>query len=47
VHGTPDQVATEIVRRFGDCDRICAYFPFYGAGDDLITDFVAAVKSAS
>jgi probable F420-dependent oxidoreductase len=47
VHGTPDEVAAEITRRFGDCDRICAYFPGYTAGDDLITDFVAAVKGAS
>ena len=28
VWGTPDQVAAEIVQRFGDCDRICAYFPY-------------------
>ena len=47
VHGTPDQVAAEIVARFGDCDRICAYFPGYPAGDDLIADFTSAVKAAS
>jgi probable F420-dependent oxidoreductase len=47
VFGTPDQVADEIVARFGDCDRICAYFPGYQAGDDLIADFTAAVKAAS
>ncbi len=47
VHGTPDQVAAEIVRRFGDCDRICAYFPWYQAGDDLIADFVSAMRTAS
>jgi probable F420-dependent oxidoreductase len=47
VHGTPDAVASEIVRRFGNCDRICAYFPWYKAGDDLITDFVAALRAAS
>jgi probable F420-dependent oxidoreductase len=46
VHGTPDKVATEIVKRFGDCDRICAYFPGYRASDDLIADFVAAMKAA-
>jgi probable F420-dependent oxidoreductase len=45
VHGTPDQVAAEIVRRYGTCDRICAYFPGYPAGDDLITDFVAAMRA--
>ena len=47
VHGTPDQVAAEIVARYGDADRICAYFPGYSPGDDLIAEFVAAVKSAS
>jgi probable F420-dependent oxidoreductase len=47
VHGTPDQVAAEIVARYGDCDRICAYFPGYRAGDDLIADFTAAIKAAS
>jgi probable F420-dependent oxidoreductase len=46
VYGTPDVVAKEIVRRYGDCDRICAYFPGYRAGDDLIADFVAALKVA-
>ncbi len=47
VHGPPDAVAREIVKRYGDCDRICAYFPGYRVGDDLIADFVAAVRSAS
>ena len=47
VHGTPDQVAAEIVTRFGDCDRICAYFPGYDAPDDLIAEFTAAVKAAA
>jgi probable F420-dependent oxidoreductase len=47
VHGTPDAVAAEIMTRYGDCDRICAYFPGYQAGDDLIADFVTAVKAAS
>jgi len=47
VHGTPDQVAAEIVRRYGTCDRICAYFPGYRAGDDLVTDFVAAVRTVT
>jgi probable F420-dependent oxidoreductase len=47
VHGTPDQVAAEIVARYGHCDRICAYFPGYPAGDDLIADFTAAVGAAS
>ena len=48
VHGTPDQVAEEIVARYGPySNRVCAYFPFYQAGDDLIADFTAALKSAS
>jgi probable F420-dependent oxidoreductase len=47
VHGTPDQVAAELVRRYGDCDRICAYFPGYRAGDDLITDFVASMRAVT
>ena len=48
VHGTPDQVATEIVARYGPySNRVCAYFPFYQAGDDLIADFTAALKAAS
>ena len=34
-------------RRFGDCDRICAYFLGYRAGDDLIAEFVEAVRAAS
>jgi probable F420-dependent oxidoreductase len=48
VHGTPDDVANEIVRRYGDySNRVCAYFPFYNANDDLIADFTAALKAAS
>jgi hypothetical protein len=48
VHGTPDQVAAEIVARYGRySNRVCAYFPFYEAGDDLIADFTAALKAAS
>ena len=48
VHGTPDQVAEEIVRRYGPySNRVRVYFPFYQAGDDLVADFTSAVKSAS
>jgi probable F420-dependent oxidoreductase len=48
VHGTPDQVAEEIVARYGaHATRVCAYFPFYEAGDDLVADFTAALRSAS
>ena len=32
VWGTPDKVAAEVVHRFGDCDRICAYFPVLPRG---------------
>jgi probable F420-dependent oxidoreductase len=48
VHGTPDQVASEIVARYGRfSQRVCAYFPFYQAGDDLVADFTSALKAAS
>jgi probable F420-dependent oxidoreductase len=47
VHGTPDQVAAEIVARYGDCDRLCAYFPGYAAPDDLVADLVAAVRAVT
>ena len=37
----------EIVRRYGDySNRVCAYFPYYNAGDDLIADFTAALKAS-
>ena len=46
VHGTPDQVAEEITRRYGSfAADICAYFPYYDAGDDLIADFTDALKA--
>jgi probable F420-dependent oxidoreductase len=48
VHGTPEQCAEEIVSRYGDwASRVCAYFPYYAAGDDLIGEFTAALKRAS
>jgi probable F420-dependent oxidoreductase len=48
VTGTPEDCADQIVERYGsDVSRICAYFPFYEASDELIGEFVAAVKSAS
>jgi probable F420-dependent oxidoreductase len=48
VHGTPAECAAEIVARYGDwATRVCAYFPYYAAGDDLIAEFTAAVKEAS
>lgn len=34
--------------RFGaDASRICAYFPFYEASDELIAGFSAALRAAS
>jgi alkanesulfonate monooxygenase SsuD/methylene tetrahydromethanopterin reductase-like flavin-dependent oxidoreductase (luciferase family) len=48
VFGTPAQCATQIVDRFGDqVSRICAYFPGYEPSDELLAEFVAAVKAAS
>ncbi|GAA3398378.1 TIGR03617 family F420-dependent LLM class oxidoreductase [Cryptosporangium minutisporangium] len=47
VCGTPDEVAAEIVARYGECDRVCAYFPGYQASDDLIADFAAALRRAA
>lgn len=47
VWGTPEQVSDEIMRRFGDCDRICAYFPGFDASLDLISEFNAAMNDAS
>lgn len=47
VHGMPDEVAKEIVSRYGHCDRVCAYFPHYNASDELIADFATALRRAS
>jgi probable F420-dependent oxidoreductase len=48
VLGTPDECAAQIVERYGEhADRICAYFPYYDAGDDLLADFVAAFRRAT
>ncbi len=47
VRGTPEECAAQIARRFGGCDRVCAYFPGYSPTDDLIAEFAAAVKAAS
>ena len=45
--GSPDEVAAEIMRRYGDCDRVCTYFPGYKAGDDLIAELATAVHATS
>lgn len=47
VHGTPEACAAEIVARYGaDVQRVCAYFPGYPAGDDLIGELTAALQRA-
>ena len=47
VLGTPDACADEIVRRYGEhADRVCAYFPYYDAPDDLLADFTDAFHRA-
>ena len=46
VVGTPEECATEILRRFGDvADRVCAYFPGYDAPLDQIADLGSALRS--
>jgi probable F420-dependent oxidoreductase len=48
VHGTPEECARQIVARYGGwADRVCAYFPYYRAGDDLIGELVSALRAAS
>jgi alkanesulfonate monooxygenase SsuD/methylene tetrahydromethanopterin reductase-like flavin-dependent oxidoreductase (luciferase family) len=48
IFGTPAECAEQIVERYGsDVSRICAYFPGYNASDDLVAEFVEAVKVAS
>jgi probable F420-dependent oxidoreductase len=47
VLGTPDECAREIVDRYGAlADRVCAYFPYYDAPDDLLADFTEAFRAA-
>ena len=48
VPGTPEEVAAEVVRRYGDsADRVCLYFPGYDISDEVIGETVAAVHAAS
>ena len=48
VVGTPQQVAAEIVRRFGaEADRVCLYFPGYPITDARIAETIAEIRSAS
>jgi probable F420-dependent oxidoreductase len=46
VVGTPDEVATEIGRRFGPvADRVCLYFPGYPVTDECVAATIAAVQT--
>jgi probable F420-dependent oxidoreductase len=46
VVGTPDQCAAEIAARYGGhADRICAYFPYYDAPDDLLAAFTDSFRA--
>ena len=48
VFGTPDEVAAEIVGRYGDeADRVCLYFPGYPITDECQAETIAAVKAAA
>ncbi|MDP9822280.1 TIGR03617 family F420-dependent LLM class oxidoreductase [Nocardioides massiliensis] len=46
VRGTPEQVAAEIHRRFGEhADRVCVYFPGSDVSGDLLTALVDAMHA--
>jgi len=48
VVGTPQQVASEIVRRYGHAaDRVCLYFPGYPITDETIAETIVALRAAS
>jgi len=48
VVGTPQQVADEIVRRYGaEADRVCLYFPGYPMSDDCLAETIAALRASS
>lgn len=48
VVGTPSEVATEILRRFGhQANRVCLYFPGYPISDECIAQTISAIKTAS
>jgi alkanesulfonate monooxygenase SsuD/methylene tetrahydromethanopterin reductase-like flavin-dependent oxidoreductase (luciferase family) len=47
VHGTPKECAEEIVARYGRwADRVCAYFPWYDASDELIAELTEELHRA-
>lgn len=48
VFGSPDECARQIVERYGRwASRVCAYFPYYEPSDELLGEFVRAMKAAS
>lgn len=48
VVGTPQQVAAEIVRRYGhEADRVCLYFPGYPISDECIAETIREIRAAS
>jgi probable F420-dependent oxidoreductase len=48
VRGRPDEVAREIVRRFGGVpDRACLYFPGYPMSEELLAKLVTEIRIAS
>ncbi|MEU8898823.1 TIGR03617 family F420-dependent LLM class oxidoreductase [Nocardia sp. NPDC048505] len=47
VHGTPEQCAAEILRRFGaHAERVCCYFPGYPISDQHVADLITALRAA-
>jgi probable F420-dependent oxidoreductase len=48
VFGTPTEVGTEVVQRFGPyASRVCLYFPGYPIEDETIAEIIATIKSVS
>jgi probable F420-dependent oxidoreductase len=45
--GDPAEVASQMLRRFGSCDRICCYFPGYEPGDELLAELVGELRRQS
>lgn len=47
VAGTPEEVAAEIVRRYGHiASRVCCYFPGYDITDERVGELVTAIHQA-
>jgi probable F420-dependent oxidoreductase len=48
VVGTPEECATQLVKRFGAvAERVCVYFPGYEPGDELLRDLVRAAAAGA